>query len=170
MMEHWTIGKRVQGSSVKADIRSSANPSLPYSDTPPLHSFSRKAGFTLLEVLVALTVFAIGAGGMLVALGNHLRNVSYMEDQARAVRIASREINELRRSEEYEEMETEGAEDRFVWVAEMHSDDLSEWPAIDAIEESSGGTPAQLRVVVRWSDVDEGELTHQVRLEGFEVF
>jgi hypothetical protein len=107
---------------------------------------------------------------MLVALGNHLRNVSYMEDQARAVRIASREINELRRSEEYEEMETEGAEDRFVWVAEMHSDDLSEWPAIDAIEESSGETPAQLRVVVRWSDVDEGELTHQVRLEGFEVF
>ena len=131
---------------------------------------NRKAGFSLLEVLVALTVFAIGAGGMLVALGNHLRNVSYIEDQARAVRIASREINELRRSEEYEAMETEGAEDRFVWVAEMHSDDLSEWPAIDAIEESSGGTPAQLRVVVRWSDVEAGELTHQVRLEGFEVF
>jgi len=124
------------------------------------------AGFSLLEVLVALTVFAIGAGGMLVALGNHLRNVSYMEDQAHAVRLATREMNELRHSAEYDENEIEGSEGRFVWVARMHSDELADWPQLDTLE----GDPAQLEVVVQWSDVDGGELKNRVRLEGFDVF
>ena len=124
------------------------------------------AGFTLLEVMIALTVFAIGAGGMLMALGNHLRNVSFLEDQAHAVRIAARELDELRTSEEFDEEEVTGSEGRFVWVARMHIDDVSEWPEIDTIEEDSELTIAQLDVVVQWGDVDGGDMTHRVHLEG----
>jgi type II secretion system protein I len=127
-------------------------------------------GFSILEVLVALTVFAIGAGGMLAALGNHLRNVSYMESHARAVRIATRELNDLRLSDEFEEMEEEGEDGRFVWVSRMHTEGLEDWPAVDVIEEDSGKTLARLEVVVQWSNVEGGELTHKVRLEGCDIF
>jgi len=75
---------------------------------PSFQSFSRKAGFSLLEVLVALAIFAIAAGGTLVALGHHLKNVSFLQDHSRAVRIASREMNALRRMTTLSEEETEG--------------------------------------------------------------
>jgi type II secretion system protein I len=97
------------------------------------------AGFSLLEVLVALAVFGIAAGGMLVTLGHHIKNVSYIQNHARAVRIASREMDSLRRVQSLEE-ETDGSEDRFNWTAQVSTDGMDEWPGIDDVD----GTPVLL--------------------------
>lgn len=128
--------------------------------------FQSSAGFSLLEVLMALAIFGIAAGGVLVALGNHLKNVAFMQDHARAVRIAAREMNALRKVSVFEEGEVEGAEDRFVWVAQTGSGELDEWPGLS----DAPGTPALLTVTVQWSDSPGGPPSGRVRLDGFELF
>lgn len=124
-----------------------------------------RAGFSLLEVLVALAVFGIAAGGILVALGHHIKNVSYIQDHARAVRIASREMDSLRRIQTLEE-ETDGSEDRFSWVTQVSTDGMDDWPGLDEAD----GAPVLLTVTVEWRDHEEGPVTGRVRLEGFDVF
>ncbi len=124
------------------------------------------AGFSLLEVLVALAIFGIAAGGVLVALGHHLKNVSFMQDHARAVRIASREMNTLRQMKTFEEGETDGAEDRFTWTKLVATEGLDEWPGLA----EATGTPALLSVTVQWSDSEGGAPLGKVHLDGFEVF
>jgi len=126
---------------------------------------SGQAGFSLLEVLVALAIFAIAAGGVLVALGHHLKNVAFLQDHSRAVRIASREMNTLRRMTALAEEEKEGSEDRFSWVSQVTTDGLDEWPGMD----SSTGTPVRLSVTVQWSDSEGGPSAGKVHLDGFEV-
>jgi type II secretion system protein I len=127
---------------------------------------NRRAGFSLLEVLVALAIFGVAAGGVLVALGHHLKNVSFLQDHSRAVRIASREMNTLRRMTTFEEGETEGAEDRFSWVSQVTTEGLDEWPGL----EDATGTPALLSVTVQWSDSEGGPSLGKVHLDGFDVF
>ncbi len=124
------------------------------------------AGFSLLEVLVALAIFGIAAGGILVALGHHLKNVSFLQDHSRAVRIASREINALRRMTSLPEEVTEGSEGRFIWTAQVSTEGLDEWPGLD----NASGTPVLLNVTVQWSDSEGGPFTGKVRLDGVEVF
>lgn len=124
-----------------------------------------RAGFSLLEVLVALAVFGIAAGGVLAALGNHLKNVAFMQDHARAVRIAAREMNALRRGGTLDE-EIEGSEDRFTWTAQAATDGLDEWPGL----ENADGTPVLLTVTVQWSDHEDSPPEGRVRLNGFDVF
>ncbi|HNX52383.1 MAG TPA: prepilin-type N-terminal cleavage/methylation domain-containing protein [Pontiellaceae bacterium] len=126
----------------------------------------KKAGFSLLEVLVALAIFAIAAGGLLVALGNHLKNVSFMQDHARAVRIAAREMNALRRMTTFAEGETDGSEDRFVWTKTVSADGLDTLPGLT----SATGTPARLSVTVKWSDRPGGLPLGKVQLDGLTVF
>ena len=127
---------------------------------------TKRAGFSLLEVLVALAIFAIAAGGTLVALGHHLKNVSFLQDHSRAVRIASREMNALRRMTTLPEAEKEGSEDRFSWISTAGTEGLEEWPGLT----SSTGTPMRLSVAVQWSDREGAPATGKVRLAGFEVF
>jgi type II secretion system protein I len=124
------------------------------------------AGFSLLEVLVALAIFGIAAGGILVALGHHLKNVSFLQDHSRAVRIASREINALRRMTSLPEDVTEGSEGRFAWTSQVSTEGLEEWPGLD----SANGTPVLLKVTVQWSDSEGGPFTGKVHLDGVEVF
>lgn len=126
---------------------------------------NRRAGFSLLEVLVALAVFGIAAGGVLVALGHHLKNVSFLQDHGRAVRIASREMNAMRRLPAFEEAETNGVEDRFSWISQITADGLDDWPGLD----SATGTPARLSVTVQWSDGEGGPALGKVHLDGFDV-
>ncbi len=115
---------------------------------------------------MALAIFAIAAGGTLVALGHHLKNVSFLQDHSRAVRIASREINALRRMTTVPEEETEGSEDRFSWTSLAGTEGLDEWSGLT----SATGTPVRLSVTVQWSDSAGGPATGKVRLDGFEVF
>ena len=123
----------------------------------------KRAGFSLLEVLIALAIFGIAAAGVLAALGNHLKNTTFMNDHARAVRIASREMDSLRRapagSSVFAESEITGSEDEFVWTAQITTDGLEEWPGIA----DASGTPMLLTVTVEWNG-------GRVRLDGFEVF
>ena len=124
------------------------------------------AGFSLLEVLVALALFAIAASGILVAMGNHLKQVSFMQDHAQAVRLATREMNALRRMSVLEAGENTGVEGRFTWKATAETDGLDDWPGLSGLP----GTPARLCVTVHWSDREAGPTNGQVRLDGFAYY
>ena len=133
----------------------------------PFRSFKMAcAGFSLLEVLVALAIFGIAAGGILVALGHHLKNVSFLQDNSRAVRIASREMNAMRRMTTLPEEEAEDSEGRFSWTSTATADGLDEWPGLT----SATGTPVRLSVTVQWSDSEGGPATGKVHLDGFSVY
>ncbi|MFA5689173.1 MAG: prepilin-type N-terminal cleavage/methylation domain-containing protein [Kiritimatiellales bacterium] len=118
-----------------------------------------RTGFSLLEVLIALTILGIAAGGILTALGSHLKNVTFIKDHAQAVRIATREMDSLRRAPEFSEDEISGDENGFAWTAGITTEGFDEWPGI----EFAAGTPAQLNITVTW---DGGK----VQMSGFKVF
>ncbi len=54
-----------------------------------------RAGFTLLEVLVATTIMAIAVGTLLAAMSNSLRNAARLLDSDRAAVLARRTMDEL---------------------------------------------------------------------------
>ena len=51
------------------------------------------AGFTLLEILVALAVFALAASILLVADGRAIRQTAYMQEMIQASWIADQQLN-----------------------------------------------------------------------------
>jgi general secretion pathway protein I len=55
----------------------------------------RRAGFTLLEVLVATTIMAVAVGTLLSALAASMRNASRLTDSDRAAVLAQRTMDEL---------------------------------------------------------------------------
>ncbi|ERU93873.1 TPA: GspI family T2SS minor pseudopilin variant XcpV [Pseudomonas aeruginosa] len=55
----------------------------------------RARGFTLLEVLVALAIFAMVAASVLSASARSLQNASRLEDKTLAMWIADNRLNEL---------------------------------------------------------------------------
>lgn len=55
----------------------------------------RRAGFTLLEMLVATTLMAIAVVGLLSALSSTLRNAARLTDHDRAALVAHRKMDEL---------------------------------------------------------------------------
>jgi type II secretion system protein I len=138
----------------------------------PETSSIRQSGFTLLEILIALAVFAIGVTGMLAALGRHVKDVSLSEDHARAVRIAQREMNALRRLRNFPEMEMTGEEGRYVWAATVEEADYDELPGVDSDDVANARAlrPCDMTVRVQWSDVEGGELKRRVLFRGVELF
>ena len=54
------------------------------------------AGFTLVEVMVALAVVAIALPALLVSLYQHVDNTGYLRDKSVAQMIASNKLEELR--------------------------------------------------------------------------
>jgi len=131
-----------------------------------------KKGFTLLEILIALAVFAIGVTGMLAALGNHVKGVSLSEDHARAVRMAQQEMNTLRRARYVPDGEMEGGQGRYVWTATVEESDYDTLPGVDSDDFANAAAlrPYDLSVAVQWSDVEGGTLKHRVLFRGVELF
>lgn len=126
----------------------------------------KRAGFSILEVLVALAVFGIAAGGMLAVLGNHMRDVSYMQDQARAVRIARREMDTLQRMSTFQPLEDSGEEDRFSWTTLVTDDIPVEVPGEEFNDDAASDAEilAYLEVQVSWSETSGGSPSKRVRL------
>ncbi|PSW13121.1 type II secretion system protein GspI [Photobacterium sanctipauli] len=57
-------------------------------------------GLTLLEVLVALAVFAISALGVMKAVSQHLNTLGYLEEKTFAAMVADNELAKVRLSGE----------------------------------------------------------------------
>lgn len=131
-----------------------------------------KQGFTLLEILIALAVFAIAVTGMLAALSNHVKGVSLSEDHARAVRIAQREMNAMRRMQYMPDSEMTGDEGRYVWSTTVEESDYDNLPGVDSDEfgNARAQRPCDMTVMVQWSDVQGGELKRRVLFQGMELF
>jgi prepilin-type N-terminal cleavage/methylation domain-containing protein len=132
----------------------------------------RRAGFSLLEVLVALVVFAIGVTGLLVALGANLRDINYTKDHAQAVRIATREMNNLRRLTYVPDASVEAGEGRFSTDIDVIDIDTADLPGGDSGKESESDAmlPYEIQITVSWSDDVGGEPVHKVKLSGIELF
>lgn len=58
----------------------------------------RSSGFTLLEVLVALTVLAVGLAAIIKAGGENVRNTAYLKERTLANWVAVNKATELRAS------------------------------------------------------------------------
>ncbi|MCC6392589.1 MAG: prepilin-type N-terminal cleavage/methylation domain-containing protein [Bryobacterales bacterium] len=56
---------------------------------------SRRAGFTLLEMLVATSIMAVAVVGLLSALSSSLHNAARLTDHDRAALVARRKMDEL---------------------------------------------------------------------------
>jgi general secretion pathway protein I len=83
---------------------------------------SRLKGFTLIEVVVALAIVALGMFAVFKAIGDTTSNIGYLRDRSMAAWIADNRITEIRLSGEYPsvdktEGDTEYAGRRWHWTA-----------------------------------------------------
>ncbi|MBB1485855.1 type II secretion system minor pseudopilin GspI [Oceanospirillum sediminis] len=59
----------------------------------------RIAGFTLLEVMIALAILSVASAGLVSATGGYLRQTQKIEDKVLAAWVADNWLNELRLTE-----------------------------------------------------------------------
>jgi type II secretion system protein I len=83
---------------------------------------SRSGGFTLIEVVVALAIVALGMFAVFKAIGDTAGNIGYLRDKSMAEWIADNRITEIRLSGEFPSVDkTEGDVDfagrRWHWSA-----------------------------------------------------
>jgi len=86
----------------------------------------RAAGFTLLEVLVALAIFALVAASVLTATARSLQTASRLEDKTLAMWIADNQLVELQLSkspvaEGRDQGEVDFAGRRWQWQSEVQA-------------------------------------------------
>jgi len=86
---------------------------------PPI---DRDRGFTLVEVVVALAIVAVGMFAVFKTIGDTTHNIGYLRDRSLAAWIADNRITEMRLSGELPSVDqTEGdvdfADRRWHWVA-----------------------------------------------------
>lgn len=87
-----------------------------------MHPSKRIRGFTLIEVVVALAIVALGMFAVFKAIGDTTSNIGYLRDRSMAAWIADNRITEIRLSGEFPSVDkTEGDVDfagrQWHWVA-----------------------------------------------------
>lgn len=112
----------------------------------------RNGGFTLLEVLVALAIFALVAASVLTATARSLQTASRLEDKTLAMWIADNRLTELQLAQSpvadgREQGELEFAGRRWQWQSE-----------VEATSE-----PDMRRVTLWVAPAEQGRLTGDVR-------
>jgi general secretion pathway protein I len=116
----------------------------------------RYSGFTLVEVVVALAIVAIGMFAVFKTIGDTAHNVAYLRDRSFAAWIADNRITEVRLASEMPSVdETEGEVDfagrQWHWVANVSQTQVENLRRID--------------VSVRREEDEEG--TSLMKLSGF---
>lgn len=86
--------------------------------------WSKTAGFSLIEVLVAFTIMAVSIGALLVAFSGGIKNTAVTRDYNRAVIIAESRLAEIGMLEPLAaEQAAEGRDGRFHWTTTVESTD-----------------------------------------------
>jgi general secretion pathway protein I len=121
----------------------------------------RRAGFSLLEILVAMTILGVAVATLLGAMSGSLRNLSRSGDYDRAVLDGRQKLKELMADSQaprYRELSGGFAPSR-GWRARITAYDISYRPA-------QAGTPVLDRVEMEiWWQA--GAERRSVRLEGY---
>lgn len=132
-------------------------------------SRSKRAGFTLLEVLVATTIMAIAVVGLLSALNTSVRNASRLSEYDRAGLLAKRKMDELLpvtqiqrgvvMQGEFPEAET--GHHKFLWQAKI--------VPFEAPPQTAVNQPIleRIDVEVAWGEADR---RRTVTLEGYRSY
>ncbi len=73
-----------------------------------LKSITSESGFTLIEVMVALAIFAAAASMLMLSDGNSIRHTRYMQEKVFAAQIADQVLNTLYAEQRWSEKGTRG--------------------------------------------------------------
>ncbi len=84
-------------------------------------------GFTLIEVMVALAIFALAAGMLMLSDGNSIRQTRYMQEKVLASQVADHYLNVLQAERRWSEGSKQSRiEDYagFEWYVREHITDI----------------------------------------------
>jgi len=84
-------------------------------------SCKKNAGFTLIEVMVALTIIAISLGALLSTSGSQASSVGYLKHKTLAHWVAVNELTQIRIAKEFPDLgdkkgSTEMANNEWYWI------------------------------------------------------
>ncbi len=115
--------------------------------------FWRQDGFTLIEILVAMSVLAISLVVIFQVFSGGLKSSTLSERYTRAIFYAREKMEEILLSDELTEAVTEGEfEDSFKWRAEV--------ALVEPVKEDEPKLPFDIfniKVEVWWKDMDRGK-------------
>ncbi|MBE9568484.1 MAG: type II secretion system minor pseudopilin GspI [Proteobacteria bacterium] len=82
---------------------------------------NKSSGFTLIEVMVALTIIALSLGALLSTSGSQANNATYLKQKTLAHWVAVNELTQMRISKQFPDLgdkkgSTEMAENEWFWV------------------------------------------------------
>ncbi|MBW1691930.1 MAG: prepilin-type N-terminal cleavage/methylation domain-containing protein [Deltaproteobacteria bacterium] len=87
-MERWRNGALEKWRSTSQLLHFSGTPTLPFSDSPLLRFFNGHAGFTLIEILIAIMIFATLLTTIYTSYTGTFRVIEDTESQAEIYRMA----------------------------------------------------------------------------------